>query len=349
MIPEADGPKDSVQQLKWSPAADFLLSASWDKQVRCYQINGGNMQAVSHSLKGTISTNTGVPLDIDWRHDGQGFFTASSDGKAYWTDLNSSSSLQVCGSHNAPIKSCHWLQEPGLLVTGGLDSTIKFWDLRTSLNNANCQPGRTINLPDRVIAMDVQYPVCVVLTVNRGFYVFDLSNSSNNPIRNEKGPKAPLCKQYRCVSICPNKTFFTVSSIEGRVAVEYVSPTDQLRNFKYTCHRDKDKKLIYPVNSIAMHPKFFTFATCGSDGKYIFWDKDAKTKLTEGKPSLVSSNSGTVPLSITSGSFSTNGDKFAYSVGYDWSMGIQGKKNFNNNDKTAILIRHDCLTSAKSK
>lgn len=347
MIPENDGPKDTVESLEWSPVADFLLSGSWDKTIRCYQITSG-MQ-VQSSLKGTIPVNA-VPMDLAWRHDGQGFFTAASDGKVYWTDLNNTANpLQSCGNHQGIVRTVHWLQNPGILATSGSDSTIKFWDIRTSLNNQNAQPSRSITLPDRVIAMDIQYPVCVVLTINRGFYVFDLSNNSNQPIRSEKGSAAPLNKQYRCVSICPNKTYFVVSSIEGRVAVEYVSPNEQAKKFKYVCHRDKLKKLIYPVNRLCMHPKFYTFATCSGDGKYIFWDKDKKTKLEEGKPAMVNSSSGTIPLAVTAGNFSTNGDKFAFAVGYDWSMGIQGKKNYNGSDKPTIFIRNDCLQSAKPK
>lgn len=33
------------------------------------------------------------------------------------------------------------------------------------------------------------------------------------------------------------------------------------------------------VNDISFHPQFGTFATVGSDGKFSFWDKDARTKL----------------------------------------------------------------------
>ena len=33
------------------------------------------------------------------------------------------------------------------------------------------------------------------------------------------------------------------------------------------------------MNDIAFHPQHGTLATVGSDGKYSFWDKDARTKL----------------------------------------------------------------------
>ena len=33
------------------------------------------------------------------------------------------------------------------------------------------------------------------------------------------------------------------------------------------------------MNDIAFHPTHCTLATVGSDGRYSFWDKDARTKL----------------------------------------------------------------------
>ena len=33
------------------------------------------------------------------------------------------------------------------------------------------------------------------------------------------------------------------------------------------------------VNDIAFHPVHGTLSTVGSDGRYYFWDKDARTKL----------------------------------------------------------------------
>jgi len=36
---------------------------------------------------------------------------------------------------------------------------------------------------------------------------------------------------------------------------------------------------IYVVNGIAFHPVHGSLATVGSDGRFSFWDKDARTKL----------------------------------------------------------------------
>lgn len=50
---------------------------------------------------------------------------------------------------------------------------------------------------------------------------------------------------------------YVLSSIEGRVAVEYFDPSPEIQKRKYAfkCHRIKEKEieLIYPVNAIAFH------------------------------------------------------------------------------------------------
>lgn len=51
-----------------------------------------------------------------------------------------------------------------------------------------------------------------------------------------------LCFQHRCVSIFMDKktnqpTGFALGSIEGRVAIHYVNPTNPKDNFTFKCHR----------------------------------------------------------------------------------------------------------------
>jgi len=83
------------------------------------------------------------------------------------------------------------------------------------------------------------------------------------------------------------------------------------KNFAFKCHRHNNE--VYAVNSIAFHP-YGTFATCGSDGTYVFWDKDAKQRLKAFERN---------PQPITASSFNKDGSIFAYALGYDWSKGIE--------------------------
>lgn len=84
---------------------------------------------------------------------------------------------------------------------------------------------------------------------------------------------------------------------------------------------------IFAVNDIAFHPVHGTLATVGSDGKYSFWDKDARTKLKTSDP---------CEQAITKCAFNKDGNIFAYAVSYDWS---KGHEFYNAQKKNYIFLR----------
>lgn len=65
-------------------------------------------------------------------------------------------------------------------MTAGWDKTLRYWDARTP------SPQFVLNLPERVQAMDVKYPVMVVATADKKFYVFNLDNPQT-PFRVRSG------------------------------------------------------------------------------------------------------------------------------------------------------------------
>lgn len=126
---------------------------------------------------------------------------------------------------------------------------------------------------------------------------------------------------------------YLVGSIEGRVGVQNfdTASAGAQQSFSFKCHRKAFQKdgrpvntadktatkvgvydEVYAVNLLKFHPAG-TFVTAGSDGVYIFWDKDAKARLC--KPSEPCGQS------ITAGGFNSRGDVFAYASSYDWSQG----------------------------
>lgn len=81
----------------------------------------------------------------------------------------------------------------------------------------------SINLPERCYCADVDYPMAIVGTAGRGLIVYSLENKPTEFKRNE----SPLKFQHRAVSIFRDKkktpTGYALGSIEGRVAIQYVS------------------------------------------------------------------------------------------------------------------------------
>jgi mRNA export factor len=85
-----------------------------------------------------------------------------------------------------------------------------------------------------------------------------------------------------------SKNAFRLLSPVGKLLIAFVSWNSKSVEFAYKCHRveakdNPDKSmpgtLIYPVNAIAFHQQWGTFATAGSDGTYAFWDKDKRQRL----------------------------------------------------------------------
>jgi mRNA export factor len=106
-------------------------------------------------------------------------------------------------------------------------------------------------------------------------------------------------------------------------------------NFAFKCHRDGNN--VYAVNAISFHMQHGTFATCGSDGYYHFWDKDNRSRLQ-------AFEKRSAPVVV--GSFSPNGNIFAYALSYDWSKGVHG---YNQNNKTSLYLHPVSESEVKKK
>uniref|UniRef100_A0A8C8YDY2 Rae1 protein homolog n=1 Tax=Prolemur simus TaxID=1328070 RepID=A0A8C8YDY2_PROSS len=308
-IEVTSSPDDSIGCLSFSPPTlpgNFLIAGSWANDVRCWEVQD-NGQTIPKAQQ----MHTGPVLDVCWSDDGSKVFTASCDKTAKMWDLNSNQAIQIA-QHDAPVKTIHWIKAPNYscVMTGSWDKTLKFWDTRSS------NPMMVLQLPERCYCADVIYPMAVVATAERGLIVYQLENQPSEFRRIE----SPLKHQHRCVAIFKDKqnkpTGFALGSIEGRVAIHYINPPNPAKdNFTFKCHRSNGTNTsapqdIYAVNGIAFHPVHGTLATVGSDGRFSFWDKDARTKLK---------TSEQLDQPISACCFNHNGNIFAYASSYDWS------------------------------
>lgn len=327
-------PDDSISCLAFSPVSvtqNFLIAGSWDNQLRCWEVENSG-----RTIPKAQQTHQGPILDVAWSDDGTKVFSASCDKTVKMWDLNSNQAIPVA-QHDAPIKTVHWIKASNYvcIMTGSWDKTLKFWDTRTP------NPLLTINLPERCYCADVMYPMAVVGTAGRGIIVYQLEGQPQEFRKIE----SPLKYQHRCVSIfidkkTPGPGGFALGSVEGRVAIQYVSPQNPKDNFTFKCHRSNGTangyQDIYAVNDIAFHPVHGTLATVGSDGRFSFWDKDARTKLK---------TSELMDQPITRCCFNARGEIFAYSVSYDWSKGHE----YYNPQKKNYIFLHPCFEELKPR
>lgn len=313
-------PTDGTSSLVFSPGpANYLLVGSWDQHVRLYDV--GNNSGPRHKL------HAGCPvLDVCFASPVMGF-SAGLDGsvKAYDFNLNSVSDI---GVHEAGVKCVEYSTTNGVLISGSWDKTIKLWDSRTKVALG------TYMMPDKVYSMSTAGDKLVVGCAGRHVQIFDLRNMGQVEQRRESSLKY----QTRCIAMNPAGDSYSVSSIEGRVAVEWVdsSPQSQKRKFAFKCHRVKvdSTDTIYPVNAIAYHSKYGTFATGGCDGVVNIWDPVNRKRICQ---------LHRYPTSVASLAFNHDGSMLAIASSYTYE---EGEKD---HPADAIYVHHTSDSEVKPK
>lgn len=151
---------------------------------------------------------------------------------------------------------------------------------------------------------------------------------------------------YSCVGMSIFSGY-VLSSIEGRVAVEYLDTQQEVQQKKYAfkCHRVKEEGVekVYPVNAISFHNIHNTFATgthalcslythtamyfCagGSDGFVNIWDPFNKKRLCQFHR---------YPLDISSLAFSHDGSMIAIAIS------VVLPKEGEEKPKDSIIVRN---------
>jgi cell cycle arrest protein BUB3 len=265
-------PTDGVSCIRFSKSGNknHLLVSSWDAVLRVYD---GVRLRTKVELENPLLTCCYGLNETE-------AFTGGLDCIVKQIDLNTKK-IQPLGQHQSPVRHVEYSKEYGLAVSGGWDGHVKVWDVR----NAQGALLTETKLNGKVFAMDLQSHLLVVGTSERQIGVYDLRNFTQ-PIELKE---SPLKYQIRCVRIFPEMKGYALGSIEGRVGLQYfngpISDTENEMNTKsyaFKCHRGKidDHVQVYPVNAIAFHPGYGTFATGGCDGVVNMWDGENKKRIT---------------------------------------------------------------------
>lgn len=291
-------PNDCIQSVKFGQKdSKHLLVSSWDCTVRLYDI-------VANQLRAHYTHDAPV---LDSVFEGpNNCWSAGADCKVKRFDFPSQNEI-VVGYHSEPVRSIEYIPDVNLIASGGWDGHVKLWDPRTSDVSAKIKPVSDQYLSDKVYSMSTCGEKLIVGTSGRRVIIWDLRNMSH--IQRE----SLLKYQIRSVEAFANRDGYVVSSIEGRVAVEYFDPSPEVQKLRYAfkCHRNKDPttgmEIIYPVNTASFHKKYNTFATGGSDGYVSIWDGKSKKRLVQFRR---------YPTSVSSICFSPDGETLAVASSY---------------------------------
>ncbi|CAJ1389994.1 unnamed protein product [Effrenium voratum] len=294
LLRPAEVPGADISCLAWSPVQNLLAAGAWDKTVSLWEVLPAEAVArARYSLE--------APVLCCSFSDGQHLISGGCDHKVTVRDLQAQQSMEL-GRHSAPVRYVSNLEEHQLVVSGSWDKTVCFWSPQQQ------QPVFTLQLPERVFAMDVKFPLMVVGCADRQVLTFDLSH-----LRSELAPTSStfsgLKMQTRSVCCFPDKSGFALGGIEGRCWVKNLE--DSSKSFTFKCHQFPDSaRAVNALDVHAAHPSLL--ATAGGDGSFIFWQKADRKLLKRFEPSKVS---------LTAGKFNSSGYLFAYAVSYDWSKG----------------------------
>ncbi|MCO5613949.1 hypothetical protein L7F22_068229 [Adiantum nelumboides] len=338
-------PQDPISSLIFNPnpsKANQLLVSSWDKTVRLYHL--ANLDEASSSdpskrvrLIHTFNHEAPV-LDVCWITD---TLAASGgiDRRVRLLNLETGQT-NIIGKHSAAISRIRYSHSVNLLISSSWDSTLKVWD--PSPINASLL--RTIDLPDKALAMDLsppypitsenagrsisitdQTPRLVVGMAGRLIHIFELSKwreeidnvkagkSNNEDVwRAEQKRESSLKFMLRDIRCMPDGQGYAISSIEGRIAVEFFDSSEsvQAKKYAFKCHRQvvDGVDTVYPVNGISFHPQHATFASLGGDAIVAVWDPLAKKRIRQ-YPRY--------PSPLSAGAFSSDGTWLAVASGFE--------------------------------
>lgn len=232
----------------------------------------------------------------------------------------------------APLSSSQPEQQQektSVLASAGWDSNFYLWDVR--MNHNSSAPVANIQLPNRAYSMDVDPSTgtrVVVATAGRRNVFIDVRMMKKSPPQPHEQQQqivekaeivldreSTLKYQSRLCRYFPDGTAIAAGSIEGRIAIEFldelgINPPDNMKKYAFKCHRVNDT--VYPVNAIAFHKEYGTFATGGCDGTVVTWDGLHKKKL---------SSLHKFPTSIAALCFNHDGSELAIASSYTFEEG----------------------------
>lgn len=321
-------PTDVISSVKFGPSDNkHLLTASWDDTVRLYDISSNRLKCQYNHDAPVLDASFQTP-DTCW--------SVGADNKVKKFDFQSENEVTV-GYHADPIKSVEYIPDVNIVATGGWDKFLKLWDPRVADSGRSMPVGSHI-LDDKVCSMSVCGDKLIIGLANRRISIWDLRNMSHEE-------RDILLKyQIRCVQAFADNQGFAVSSIEGRVLVDYLdmSPEVQKQKYVFKCHRNKDNilgcEVIYPVNSISFHKIYNSFATGGSDGFVSIWDGKHKKRLAQFRR---------YPSPIASIGFSPDGTNLAIACSY--LSPNEATDPVTNNVRDCIFIRRIGDSEARVK
>ncbi|KAF9062874.1 WD40 repeat-like protein [Rhodocollybia butyracea] len=286
-------PFDSISKVQYSPTnPNQLLVSSWDTTVKLYDVGDEASGSKTSEQKCKFDHRAAIQRSATW--------------------ISGPKKTNIVGSHSDAVSSLVYSKELNALISGSWDRTIRLFDPRTPTPEQS-----SYETPERIYHIDLVNNTLVVAMASRLFHIYDIRNMQEPKQRRESSLKY----MTRSLACMVNGEGYATASVEGRIAVEYFDPSPEAQEKKYAfkCHRQTIDGVdhVWPVNALAFHPIFNTFASAGSDGTVSVWDHKIKKRLRQYSK---------FNNPVSSIAFNCDGTKLAIATCYTWDEGEQGAR-----------------------
>ena len=331
-------PSDAVSCLAWhpDPSTKLLACSSWDSTVRVYDLATDTGTALP-SLKLSSCIPTDEPcLSVCWDNTANRLFAASIDTTIKAYDVSTKQSVDV-GRHDG-VKDVHYMPAARMLCSVGFDKMLRFWDQRQQ--NAVAE----LNLGFKVFCSDMLFPRLVLGLSSEKIRVINLLDMQRI-MKSDKNDcfVSPLGEgvQLASIALSSHENRLMTGSIDGRTNISAINPAhdtgkmNHILTFKsHITDQNMPQRTTFPVHSVGFHPKVRDFLyTAGADGRLIFWDERSRNKIVQFDQQAP----------VTRAKLSGDASVMAYSLGYDWSNGIEGDQSIKSSVHAHIMQEQELI------
>lgn len=342
-------PTDVISAVKYAPSSpERLLVSSWDRHVYLYETTSQDSAALLLRVE-----HRAPVLDICFGETDNDAFSAGLDWDVSHINLETGKKT-VLSSHNAGVKSVVYSDKHKLLISASWDSELH---IHPFADGKPTHAWTSISLPSKPFSVSATGSKLVVAMASRAVHIYDLAAlrmmSNQSDAAPETGGQNKLAIEpwqtresslkfmTRAVACMPSDEGYAISSIEGRIGVDWFNPSDesQARKYAFKCHRqtEDDVDVVYPVNALAFHPvRTTTFASGGGDATVVFWDGQSKRRIKQ---------YAGFPASISSMSWSSDGRHLAIGV----SPGFEDGKEELEEGSVKVFVREISEAEVKGK
>lgn len=269
---------DIISDLKFSPVKNQLLASSWDNRVLLYDCS--NLDRI------TILTEfeSRAPILSIAYGSGNSTYVGGLDGTIRQIDYenlkidNENMGDVSSNESSGGINNLNGIEnQPHILVASDFSGKLQFVDTRKRT------PILSRQLSKKVFCLDTTSEYLTIGMSERNIEIYDHRNWNQPYQVRESGLKY----QVKDLKNFPTGEGFAISSIDGRVAIEYFDPSEaaQSKKFAFKCHRFSDKQsqtdMVYPINSIAFNKGNNTLLTAGSDGYLCLWNWQKRKRIKQ--------------------------------------------------------------------